>query len=137
VAVRWRRAADERGVELVVEAPASGTLEAGPHLLRRVLDNLLDNAVRHSPDVGRVVLAARRDGGGWLFEVADQGTGVSPELRGRIFERFARADPARSRSSGGAGLGLALSAAVARSHGGSLELLDDGRPGATFRLRLP
>jgi heavy metal sensor kinase len=137
IAARWRRTAGERGLELVVEAPASGTAEADPHLLRRVLDNLMDNAVRHSSELGVVTLRARRQGREWLFEVSDQGPGVPAELRGRIFERFARGDQARSRGSGGAGLGLALSAAVARSHGGSLELVDDGQPGATFRLRLP
>ena len=137
VAARWRGAAAEHGVGIEVEAPGSGTLTADRHLLRRVLDNLVDNALRHSPSTGRIELRVRQDDGTWVFEVADQGPGVAPELHDRIFERFGRADPARSRGSGGTGLGLALSAAVARAHGGTLELVDGGRPGAVFRLRLP
>jgi two-component system, OmpR family, sensor kinase len=137
VAARWRGAAAARGVTIAVDAPTSGTLAADPHLLRRVLDNLLDNALRHSPPGGRVDLCACRHEHDWLFDVADEGPGVHEAQRDRIFERFTRLDPARSRQSGGAGLGLALSAAVARAHGGTLELADVNGPGARFRLRLP
>ncbi len=137
VAARWRSAATAHGARIVVEAPGSGTFAADPYLLRRVLDNLVDNALRHSPSTGRIEVRALRSDGEWRFEVADQGPGVPPDVRDRIFERFTRVDGARSRGSGGTGLGLALSAAVARAHGGALELVDDGRPGARFRLRLP
>ena len=136
-AARWRGPAAARRVSVAVEAPAWGTLAADPHLLRRVLDNLLDNAVRHSPPDGRIDLRAGRQDGSWVFEVADQGPGVPAAQRKRVFERFTRLDPARSRRSGGAGLGLALSAAVARAHGGTLDVLDADGHGARFRLRLP
>ncbi|HYW24480.1 MAG TPA: ATP-binding protein [Terriglobales bacterium] len=136
-AARWRAAAAVRGVTIAVDAPASGTLAADPHLLRRVLDNLLDNALRHGPVGSSVVLSARRHEREWQFDVADRGPGVPPAQRDRIFQRFARLDPARSRDAGGAGLGLALSAAVARAHGGSIELVDGDGGGARFRLRLP
>jgi signal transduction histidine kinase len=135
-AARWRGPASERGVTIALDPPASGTVTADPHLLRRVLDNLLDNAVRHSPPGGTIDVSARRQERHWLIDVADQGPGVPAAQRKRIFERFARLDPARARGSGGAGLGLALSAAVASAHGGTLELVDAGRPGARFRLRL-
>lgn len=134
-AARWRGPAAARGVKIAVDAPATGTVVADPHLLRRVIDNLLDNAVRHSPPGGRIDLCARRQGEDWLFDVADQGPGVPGEQRDRVFERFTRLDAARSRDSGGAGLGLALSAAVARAHGGTLEMVDG--PGTRFRMRLP
>ena len=135
---RWRRAAQERDIELEVAPPTSGTMTADPDLVRRILDNLLDNAVRHSPEHGRVQLRAHQLEGEWHLEVRDEGPGVGPEIGDRIFERFARADPARSRRSGGAGLGLALSAAVARAHGGDLTLVENGPPpGSTFRLRIP
>ncbi len=138
VAARWRGTAGGRGIDLRAHAPDSGLVLADPDLLRRVLDNLLDNALRHSPETGQVNLSVARRGQEWWFEVADQGTGVPVGIRDRIFERFTRADSARGRRSGGAGLGLALSAAVARAHNGTLELVDEaaGR-GATFRLRLP
>jgi len=72
-----------------------------------------------------------------IVEVADQGPGVALEDRSRLFVRFARTDGARSPENGGAGLGLALSAAIARAHGGALELVSSDRPGATFRLSIP
>ncbi|MBJ7603818.1 MAG: HAMP domain-containing protein [Candidatus Dormibacteraeota bacterium] len=137
VAARWRRTALERGIELRVDAPEAGIVLADPDLVRRVLDNLLDNALRHSPETGQVNLSAARQGQEWWFEVSDEGAGVPIGIRESVFERFTRADSARGRRSGGAGLGLALSAAVARAHGGTLELLDDpAEMGATFRLRL-
>jgi signal transduction histidine kinase len=136
-AARWRGPAAARGVTIAVDAPASGTMAADPHLLRRVLDNLLDNAVRHSPTGGRIDVGALRQDQHWLIDVADEGPGVPAVQRKRIFERFARLDPSRARSSGGAGLGLALSAAVARAHGGTLGLVNGDGPGARFRLRLP
>ena len=71
------------------------------------------------------------------MEVADQGPGIAPADRARLFTRFARTDSARSPEDGGAGLGLALSAAIATAHGGTLELVASGAPGATFRLHLP
>ncbi|MDQ6899647.1 MAG: ATP-binding protein, partial [Candidatus Dormibacteraeota bacterium] len=118
--------------------PQAGLVLADPDLLRRVLDNLLDNALRHSPETGQVKLSAGRQGQEWWFEVADQGGGVPLGIRESVFERFTRADSARGRRSGGAGLGLALSAAVARAHSGTLELVDEATArGATFRLRLP
>ena len=72
-----------------------------------------------------------------MWEVSDEGPGIPADQRGRIFERFARVDTARTREGGGAGLGLALGAAIATAQGGSLELVERTGPGATFRLRLP
>jgi signal transduction histidine kinase len=102
-----------------------------------VLDNLLDNASRYAPELSTLTLAARQEGDEWVFEVSDQGPGVAEQQRTRIFERFARTDNARTRDGGGAGLGLALGAAIAAAHGGSLRLADGSGPGATFQLRLP
>lgn len=135
-AARWQPVAEARGVTLEVQAPAAGVVDGDPVLLRRVIDNLIDNGIRYSPTLARVTLSAERANGEWLIDVADQGPGVPEEMRERIFDRFARADAARTRRGGGAGLGLALSAAVARAHGGGLELID-GAGGARFRLRLP
>ncbi len=134
---RWRAVAESRGFNLEVEAPDAGDLEADPALFRRVLDNLLDNAARYAPAGSTVRLAARQDGTDWVFSVSDQGPGVPADQRQRIFERFGRADSARTRGQGGAGLGLALGSVIAAAHGGSLEHVDGPGPGATFRLRLP
>jgi heavy metal sensor kinase len=133
---RWRSTAQAAKIKIEVKAPDSGTLVADPALLRRVLDNLLDNAIRHSPALSTVRLSAEQEVGGWSFDVADQGPGISPEHRALLFTRFARTDSARTRQSGGAGLGLALSAAIARAHGGELEL-EDSMSGAVFHLYVP
>jgi len=104
---------------------------------RRVMDNLIDNATRHSPAGTAVRLTGAPTNGGWSIEVRDEGPGIPASARTTLFERFARADGARARDGGGAGLGLALSRAIAESHGGSLQLVDPNGRGATFRLFLP
>jgi two-component system heavy metal sensor histidine kinase CusS len=135
---RWRAVASARGVDLVVSAPDSGSTRGDAELLERLLDNLLDNALRHTPRGGMVCVAAGAgENGGWEIHVADTGPGVASELRPRVFERFSRAAGSRSRESGGAGLGLAICAAVAEAHGGSIRLEDGDSGGAHFVVRLP
>ena len=136
-AARWRPMADRRHVQLDVDAPDSGMVVADPDLLRRVMDNLIDNATRHSPAGTSVRLTGAPTPGGWNIEVGDQGPGIPAAARAALFERFARVDDARARDGSGAGLGLALSRAIAESHGGSLLLVDPNGRGATFRLFLP
>jgi two-component system, OmpR family, sensor kinase len=96
-----------------------------------VLSNLTDNALRHG--AGDVVLSARRTSGETALDVADQGPGFAPGLAQRAFERFTRADSARTR--GGSGLGLAIVRAVAEAHGGSASIV--AGPGARVRISLP
>ncbi|MEU0025790.1 HAMP domain-containing sensor histidine kinase [Streptomyces sp. NPDC006335] len=104
--------------------------------LERVLDNLLDNARRHARS--EVAVTVRRDGDRRaVVEVADDGDGVPPGDRERIFERFVRLDEARARDDGGAGLGLAIARDVAARHGGTLTVRDAPTGGALFELRLP
>lgn len=136
-AARWEPVASRAPVRLDVEAPEAGTMSADPQLLRRVFDNLLDNAIRYAPAGSTVSLAGRPMRDGWDLEVADEGPGVSEEGRATLFTRFAKPDAARTRDGGGAGLGLALSAAIARVHGGTLTLAANRSPGAVFRLHLP
>jgi heavy metal sensor kinase len=136
---RWRTLGTQRGLTLVTHLADSGHLRGDADLLRRVLDNLLANALEHAPQGTAIEVSAAPapgDAQWWLITVADSGPGVAPELRDRLFERFARADPARARNSGGAGLGLALAAAIVEAHGGTLTL-DTGAPGARFVVRLP
>lgn len=103
--------------------------------LARAIRNLLDNAVRHAR--GRVTVALSEDGGAIALAVADDGPGIPPEDRERIFERFTRLDEARAREAGGAGLGLAIAREIADRHSGSLTLDPDHADGARFVLRLP
>jgi two-component system OmpR family sensor kinase len=136
-AARWRPDAERKGVRIEVQAPDTGHVKADPDLLRRVLDNLLDNAIRHAPNQSPIQLAAQRDGDVWRLDVHDGGPGVPAEARPLLFRRFARLDGYHDQGSGGAGLGLALSRAIAEAHGGSLVLVENGSAGALFRLSLP
>jgi heavy metal sensor kinase len=136
-AARWEDVAKKHGSRIEVIAPSHGSMGADAALLRRVVDNLIDNALRHTANGTPVTLRGYQANGGWNVEVADQGPGVPLNHRDKLFTRFARADSARSREDGGAGLGLALSAAIARAHGGTLELVNTDRPGAVFRLYVP
>ncbi len=103
--------------------------------LARVLGNLLNNAQRHARS--RVTVTTRTDGMWAVLEVSDDGSGVPPAERERIFERFVRLDDARTRDEGGAGLGLAIGADVAARHGGTLVVKEAPSGGALFELRLP
>ena len=137
LADRWRGVAGAKQVEVVARLPDTGTVAADPDLLRRALDNLVDNAIRYSPALATVTVSARQEDGAWLVEVADQGPGVPEDLRGMVFQRFVRADSVRTRRAGGAGLGLALGVAIAEAHGGQLTLVRQEEQGAVFQLRLP
>ena len=106
-----------------------------PDHLKQLLLILADNAVKYTPPGGRVSLAARRENGELQLEVADTGLGISSQDQGRIFERFYRADPARS--PGGAGLGLAIARWIADEHGGSIEVRSRLGRGSLFTVKLP
>jgi two-component system OmpR family sensor kinase len=132
--IRWSEVAP-RAWRLEVDL--TGWLLADPEALRSALDALLENAVKYTDPGDSIELAARADGsGGVVIEVSDSGCGVPAEALPRIFDRWARADGARTRERGGAGLGLAIVAAVAHAHGGRCSVQPRQR-GTTFRLHLP
>jgi two-component system OmpR family sensor kinase len=105
--------------------------------LRQVLGNLMRNALVHTPPRTPVEARLRIEGENAVIEVIDHGPGIPVENSQRIFERFQRADPGRSRDQGGSGLGLSIAAAVVGSHGGRIGVLPTPGGGATFRLELP
>jgi signal transduction histidine kinase len=124
--------------ELRVENGGRLPVDGNPDELHRMVLNLLDNAVRHTPPGSAIELRLRAEGGEAVVEVADDGPGVPPPLREQIFERFVHGDgPADTAIGGGSGLGLAIVRAVATSHGGSAEVGDSDLGGALFRIRLP
>ena len=107
-------------------------------LLRQMLLNLVDNAVKFTPSDGAVTLSLERRKDEYLLSVADTGPGIPAEARQHIFERFYRADRARTRAEdGGAGLGLAIARWIARAHNGDIELGNSGNSGTKFTIRLP
>ena len=105
--------------------------------LRQAIGNLLANTRAHTPPGTRTVFSVDVRDGMAAVEVADDGPGVPPDVMGRVFERFFRADPSRSRASGGSGLGLSIVAAIAEAHGGSVEVESPPAGGAVFRILLP
>jgi signal transduction histidine kinase len=119
-----------------LEIDVAGLVHVDAEALRSALDALLENAVKYTEPSDAILLRAWGAGGEIVIEVADEGVGVSPEAVERVFDRFARADDARSREKGGAGLGLALVAAVARAHGGRCTVEPRAR-GTVFALHLP
>jgi heavy metal sensor kinase len=128
--------ARERGVAVRGSSAPETPFRGDERLLRQMLMNLLDNAVRHTRAGGQVEARLGVFDGVVEVAVKDEGPGVPPEDRERIFERFVRADAARSRP-GGAGLGLPIARCIAEAHGGTLALAENGPPGSTFLVRLP
>jgi len=113
-------------------------VEADRAVLREAFINLLDNAIKYSPDGARIAVRLHGDGGGMAcVDISDQGPGIPPEHQERIFERFYRIDKARSRDMGGAGLGLAIAKWAIDAHGGSIHVESRPGEGSTFRVTLP
>ncbi|MEX2046880.1 MAG: ATP-binding protein [Chloroflexota bacterium] len=125
--------------DVPVEVHAQGAADAfgDPDQLRRLLRNLLDNAVRHSPAGYEVVLSLRHEAGQVRMDVTDRGPGIGPEHLPHVFERFYRTDTARDRATGSSGLGLAIVRSIAEAHGGSASAVSTPGAGAIFTVRLP
>jgi signal transduction histidine kinase len=130
------RAASE-GVRLEARAPGKLRVRGDHERTAQILSVLLDNALRHTPSGGKVSVVGRAQDGFVEAVVEDTGSGISPEILPHIFERFYRVDTARSRSSGGTGLGLTIARDLARAQNGELEAENAGDGGAVFRLKLP
>ena len=105
--------------------------------LTQVLNNLLANALRHTPASGRVTLAAEALAQGVQLSVADTGEGIAPDDLARVFDRFYRGDKARARGSGGSGLGLAITKALVEAMGGTVGVTSQVGAGSTFAITLP
>ena len=133
-----RRRTSGRDLRFVVEGEAAGAW-VPPGRLEQVVENLVDNAVSFSPPGGVVTVTVGRDNGFTLLRVADEGPGVPPENRERIFDRFFSFRPLEKKGAH-AGLGLSIVKAIAESHGGAVALRDRAAPeppGACFEVRLP
>jgi heavy metal sensor kinase len=128
--------AEEKEQSLVIEGE-SAVAQGDRSVLRQALVNLAVNAIKYSPERARIRLGAGRRGEEAFLEVADEGPGIAPEHRERLFERFYRVDKSRSRGMGGTGLGLALVRWAAEAHGGHVELETEVGRGSTFRIVLP
>ena len=135
-AVRPRADAKEVGLNLEV-AHSLPTVELDTTRISQVVDNLLENAITHTPEGGSVTVSANAVEGDIEIAVADTGPGIAPEELSRLFERFYRADPSRDRSTGGAGLGLTIARRLVEAHGGTIEVSSVVGEGTRFTIRLP
>ena len=132
---------EAKGVSLGTDvAPGLPALSLDPERIGQVLGNLLDNALRHTPDGGTVTVSAATSPriSGVAITVADTGEGIPAEHLAHVFERFYRVDDARDRAHGGSGIGLAIAKALVEAHGGQLTVQSPGTgQGSTFRMHLP
>jgi two-component system, OmpR family, sensor kinase len=138
-----RTLANGKQISLAVDAASELPICADETLLRRMLLNLLDNAVKYTPAGGSISISCRAVPSGVEIAVADNGPGIPSQLQSRIFERFFRVDPARSRGAGvgemegGAGLGLSIARWIAEAHNGRLDLSRSDGSGSVFTVFLP
>ncbi len=130
-----KRRAGDRDLQIIHEEPAAILGDADR--LRQALVNLVDNAIRYTPPSGRIELSLRTMGSQVEITISDTGQGIAPDDLPHIFDRFYRADKARTRSAGGAGLGLSIVQWVIEAHWGEIEVDSKPGEGSTFRIRLP
>ncbi len=126
----------EKGVQLKLDAQPVA-MNGDAHRLRQVLDNLLDNALRHAPAGSEVVVRIGREDGMAMLSVRDTGPGLSHEDQAHVFDRLYRADASRGRDSGGLGLGLSIVKAIVEAHRGLVSVRSDLGKGCSFFVRLP
>jgi heavy metal sensor kinase len=126
-----------RGLVLDCRCSEDVSFQGDEELLRRMILNLLDNAVRYTPSGGRISVVLETGDSGLRLSVSDTGAGIPPEATPHVFERFYRADKARSRHEGGFGLGLSIVKWIAEAHNGSVEVTTHPGAGSTFFIRLP
>jgi heavy metal sensor kinase len=132
-----RLLADEKHIALECKDGGAVWIEGDRDRLKQVIVNLLDNAIKYSPECGRIELRVARTGDVAILEVSDTGPGVAKEDAPHIFERFYRADKARSRQRGGTGLGLSIARSICVANGGTIRVTAGNGNGSTFAVELP
>jgi signal transduction histidine kinase len=138
MSTRYRFQAQTKNIalDLDIASPLSD-LEVDPGRLTQVLTNILDNALRHTPAGGHIVLAARQTGDTIELSIRDSGPGLPPDELDRIFDRFYRADASRHRADGGSGLGLAIAKSIIQAHGGQIRAESEQGNGLAVIITLP
>ncbi|GLY03287.1 MULTISPECIES: ATP-binding protein [Actinoplanes] len=134
---RTRTTSSAKSIEVVYDGPKGATVYGSDSQIATAVTNLVENAIAYSGEDTKVSLALRQSEDWIEIDVADQGIGIGPQDVERVFERFYRADQARSRATGGTGLGLAIVKHIATNHGGRVDVTSELGDGSTFTLRLP
>jgi signal transduction histidine kinase len=129
--------AEERHQRVTVEVTDRISVIADRLVLREAITNIVDNAIKYSPQASTIDICIRTDGDQAVLTIADEGPGIAAEHRGRIFDRFFRLDEARSRDSGGTGLGLAIAKWAVEVNGGHISIDGGATAGSVFRIVLP
>jgi heavy metal sensor kinase len=137
VAETMRPLAESRGLELRCTPPAAARVSGDDGRLRQVFINVLDNAIKYTPEGGRIEVGVETKGRDAVVAVRDTGIGIPTEHLPHVFERFYRVDKARSREQGGTGLGLSISKSIVRAHGGGIELTSVPGQGTACVVTLP
>ncbi len=128
--------AEKKDIVIDEELPKRVEIHADEQKIRQLILILVDNAVKYTPEHGRISVCVQEDRGSVKLSVSDTGIGIAPEHQERIFERFYRVDKARSRRMGGNGLGLAIAREIVEAHGGSIAVESEPGKGTTFHIRL-
>src|SRR5688572_26541310 len=123
-------------LDLDIDSPLS-TIEVDPGRLTQVLTNILDNALRHTPEGRQIILAAKQIQDQIEISIQDSGPGITAQDANRIFDRFYRTDPSRQREDGGSGLGLAIAKSIVQAHGGQIRAESEAGQGLKIVIRLP
>jgi signal transduction histidine kinase len=137
VIAEFGTSATDAGIALTASVTPGLAARVDAARIRQSLENLIDNALRHTPANGSVTITAARRDGDLAISVADSGVGFPEAFLKTAFEPFSRADEGRARSDGGAGLGLAIVRAIAEAHGGAVRAVNGSPTGAVIEMRLP
>jgi signal transduction histidine kinase len=129
--------AEERSQRLTLTAAEPAIVSVDRLVLREAITNVVDNAIKYSPPDSTIEAVVRASDGHAIVSVADEGPGIAPEHRHRIFDRFFRIDEGRSRDAGGSGLGLAIARWAVEVNGGEVTVQQRPNGGALFRISLP
>jgi signal transduction histidine kinase len=129
--------AEDKNITVACELSPGVAIEGDRARLKQVVVNLLDNAIKYTPNGGRVRLKITREDGYAILDVTDDGIGIPPEAVPHVFKRFYRVDGSRSREQGGAGLGLSIVKAICAAHGAHVEVVSVPGKGSSFRIKQP
>lgn len=129
--------AEDKHITLVCDSAARVVIEGDQARLKQVVVNLLDNAIKYTPNGGRINLAIAQEGGDAVLDIVDDGIGIPAEALPHVFKRFFRVDGSRSRDQGGAGIGLSIVKSICDAHGARVEVSSTPGQGSRFRIRQP